>query len=141
MDEWITVIAKAQQPDGYLATQIGSDPSKRFLMPHQHELYSMGHLLTAACIHHRVTGKDNFLDIARKTADFLYRTFRPRPPKLVHFPWNPSVYMGLIEMHRTTRDPRYLIYGSLDSAAVIGRLWELVFVPAERERIIAKWML
>lgn len=63
------------------------------------------------------------------------------PPKLVHFPWNPSVCMGLIEMHRTTRDPRYLIYGSLDSAAVIGRFWEFVFVPAEQGRIIAKWTL
>jgi len=108
MDEWIAVIAKAQEGDGYLATQVGRDPARRFVMPHRHELYCMGHLLTAACIHHRVTGKRSFLDIARKTADFLYRTFQPRPPKLVHFPWNPSVYMGLIEMHRTTREPRYL---------------------------------
>jgi DUF1680 family protein len=68
----------------------------------------MGHLLTAACIHHRVTGKDNFLRIARKTADYLYKQFKPRPPRLVHFPWNPSVYMGLIELYRTTREQRYL---------------------------------
>lgn len=108
MDEWITIIAKAQQPDGYLATQIGKDPSKRFQMPHFHELYSMGHLLTAACVHHRVTGKTNFLSVATRLADLLYRTFQPRPANLVHFPWNPSVYMGLIEMYRTTREPKYL---------------------------------
>ncbi len=108
MDEWIDIIAKAQCPDGYIATQVGNDTTKRFEMPHRHELYCMGHLLTAACIHHRVTGKDSFLNIARKTADFLYKEFKPRPPKLVHFPWNPSAYMGLIELYRTTHEKRYL---------------------------------
>ena len=108
MDEWISIIAKAQAPDGYIATQTGNNSVNRLKMPHRHELYCMGHLLTAACIHYRVTGKDSFLGIARKTGDFLYEQFQPRPPRLVHFPWNPSAYMGLVELHRTTRDDRYL---------------------------------
>ncbi len=108
MDEWIDIIAKAQAPDGYIATQIGNDTTNRLKMPHKHELYCMGHLLTTACIHHRVTGKDTFLRIARKTGDYLYKQFQPRPPRLVHFPWNPSAYMGLIELYRTTREQRYL---------------------------------
>ncbi|MHC4088229.1 MAG: glycoside hydrolase family 127 protein [Planctomycetota bacterium] len=108
MDDWINIIAKAQAPDGYIATQTGNDTANRLKMPHIHELYCMGHLLTAACIHHRVTGKDNFLRIAHKTADYLYEQFQPRPPRLVHFPWNPSAYMGLIELYRTTREKRYL---------------------------------
>jgi len=108
MDEWIDIIAKAQAPDGYIATQIGNDTANRLKMPHIHELYCMGHLMTAACIHHRVSGKDNFLGIARKTGDFLYEQFQPRPPRLVHFPWNPSAYMGLIELYRTTLEQRYL---------------------------------
>lgn len=108
MDEWIDIIAKAQAPDGYIATQVGNDITKRLQMPHIHELYCMGHLLTAACIHNRVTGKDSFLTIARKTGDFLYEQFQPRPHRLVHFPWNPSTYMGLIELYRTTREKRYL---------------------------------
>ena len=31
----------------------------------------MGHLMTAASVHHRVTGKDSFLAVARKLADYL----------------------------------------------------------------------
>ena len=56
MDEWIAIIAKAQDEDGYISTNIGHDKAKRLQMPYLHECYNMGHLLTAACIHHRVTG-------------------------------------------------------------------------------------
>jgi len=108
MDEWIGVIAKAQDADGYISTNIGRNKKGRLQMPYRHELYNMGHLLTAACIHRRATGKDRFLRIARKLGDYLYAQFKPRPKRLVHFAWNPSQIMGLIELYRTTRDRRYL---------------------------------
>jgi uncharacterized protein len=73
-----------------------------------HELYNMGHLLTAACIHHRVTGKNNFLNVARKLADHLCTVFEPRPKELAHFCFNPSNIMGVAELYRTTGDERYL---------------------------------
>ncbi len=108
MDEWIAVIAEAQDEDGYISTNVGHDRKKRLQMPYFHELYNMGHLLTAACIHHRVTGKSNFLDVAEKLADFLHSQWKPNPPRLVHFPWNPSAYMGLVEMYRITGKGKYL---------------------------------
>jgi len=108
MDEWIGVIARAQAPDGYLSTNIQLTPKRRLANPHHHEMYNMGHLLTAACIHHRATGKDSFLKVARKLGDYLYRTFQPRPAKLAHFGWNPSNIMGLAELYRTTGEKRYL---------------------------------
>ncbi len=74
---------------------------------HDHELYNMGHLMTAACIHHRVTGKDSFLKMARKTGDCLYETFKDRKPELAHFGFNPSHIMGLVELYRTTGDRKF----------------------------------
>lgn len=123
MDEVIEVIGKAQQPDGYIHTSIiighGTRTSRtrevhfegktaRFQSLSDHELYNMGHLMTAACIHYRATGKSSLLDIAKKTGDCLYRTFIPREQRLAHFGFNPSNIMGAVELYRTTADAKYL---------------------------------
>lgn len=108
MDAWIKIIGKAQEPDGYISTNIGHDKSKRFQRVNAHEMYNMGHLLTAACIHYRVTGKENFLKIAKKNADFLCRQWKAEPVRMARFPWNPSVFMGMAEMYRATREVKYL---------------------------------
>jgi DUF1680 family protein len=108
MDHWIRVIAQAQSPDGYLSTNFWDDPEGRLQMPYRHEMYNMGHLLTAASVHYQATGKTMFLDVARRNADFLYEQSSPRPPRLVHFPWNPSAHMGLIDLYRVTGEKRYL---------------------------------
>ena len=108
LDEIISVIAQAQQPDGYLSTPITIKGMKPFSNRRYHELYNSGHLLTSACIHHRVTGKTNFLEIAIKHADHLYRLFQPQPDHLKRFGFNQTQIMGLVELYRTTKDERYL---------------------------------
>jgi DUF1680 family protein len=108
LDELIQVIARAQDPDGYLCTQIQLTDKARWQRRNHHELYNMGHLMTSACVHHRVTGKDDFLRVACKLADYLYDLFAPRPRQLIHFGWNPSHIMGLVDLYRATDDPRYL---------------------------------
>ena len=108
LDDWVAVIAKAQAPDGYISMNVQLTEKTRFAKPHHHELYNMGHLLTAAAVHHRMTGKDSFLAVGRKLGDFLVRTFGPRPPELAHFGWNPSNIMGLVDLYRETGDRRYL---------------------------------
>ena len=108
MDRIIDVIARAQQPDGYIASQTTVRGWQRFENAKHHELYTMGHLITAACIHHRITGKTTLLDVARKTADYIYETFKGRDPKLADFPRNPSIIMAGVELYRTTGRKRYL---------------------------------
>lgn len=109
MDHWIGLIAKTQAPDGYINTQIQLNPQrKRWDKRIHHELYNIGHLFTAACVHHTATGNNNFLAVACKLADYIYGVFQPRPTELAHFGWNPSNIMGLVDLHRVTGEPRYL---------------------------------
>ncbi len=108
LDEIIEVIGKAQEDDGYLSTQITLTDAERWSNRQYHELYNSGHLLTSACIHHRVTGQRNFLEIAIKHANYLYRTFKTQPKELARFGFNQTQVMGLVELYRTTRNKEYL---------------------------------
>lgn len=108
LDEWIKIIAQAQEPDGYIQTQVQLKGLKRFGNRQYHEMYNAGHLFTTACIHNRVTGKNTFLDIATKYADYLYKTFMPQPDSLKRFGFNQTQIMGLTELYRTTGNKNYL---------------------------------
>ena len=67
----------------------------------------------AACIHHRLTGKTNLLDVAVRTADCVWQTRKGRDPELAHFPCNPSIIMGAVDLYRTTGNTIYLDMANL----------------------------
>ena len=109
LDELIAVIARAQDEDGYICTQIQLNPKKRrWSRRRHHEEYNIGHLFTSAAAHYQATGQINFLNVAVKLGNYLYTVFAPRPPELAHFGWNPSNIMGLVDLYRATKDQRYL---------------------------------
>jgi DUF1680 family protein len=113
MDEAIRVIAKCQRPDGYLNTQatikaMNTGKSTAFQDRLNFESYNLGHLMTAACVHYRATGKTSMLDLAKKATDYLYNFYQRSSPELARNAICPSHYMGVVEMYRTTKDARYL---------------------------------
>lgn len=117
IDKVISVIGRAQQNDGYIFTRLALDKrrggaeARPFEKATDFETYNCGHLMTAACLHYRITGKRSFLDIAVKLSDFLCGAFAHPTPDLARFDICPSHYMGIIEMYRTTGDTRYLELG------------------------------
>jgi len=114
IDFGIDAIAAAQRADGYLHTpeliaeRRGDPNAAPFQDRNNFEMYNLGHLFTAAAVHHRVTGKTNLLTVARKAADFLCATFSNATPEVARSSVCPSHYMGLVDLYRETREPRYL---------------------------------
>ncbi|MBD3375192.1 glycoside hydrolase family 127 protein [candidate division KSB1 bacterium] len=114
MDEIIPLIAASQRRDGYIHTPViiqqrqNKNDAKEFRERLDFETYNMGHLMTAASVHYRATGKTALLDVAVKATDFLYDFYKRSSPELARNAICPSHYMGVVEMYRTVRDPRYL---------------------------------
>jgi uncharacterized protein len=113
MDDAIAVIAKAQKEDGYIYTksiieQKNTGKKEMFDDKLSFEAYNFGHLMTAACVHYRATGKTSLLDVAKKATDFLIHFYNTATPEQARNAICPSHYMGITEMYRTTRDIKYL---------------------------------
>ena len=101
-------IGRAQQPDGYLHTKTiiahRHDPDVRPLAQRMDfETYNLGHLMTFACVHHRLTGDDTYLRIATRAADYLIGVAEREPGRLADCNICPSHYM---EWSRSTGPPR-----------------------------------
>jgi DUF1680 family protein len=117
------LIADAQAKDGYITThtQIGyglMGPKsyelhefkhpKRFATCRFHETYNMGHLMTLATTHYRVTGDSTLLNVAIKVGDFLDKQFPTTSKETSNMDFNPTHIMGLMELYRCTKDQKYL---------------------------------
>ncbi len=117
LDDIIAVIAQAQMTNGYIDTwvqwrmQEKNSKMTPFSDRGHWEVYNMGQLLTAASVHYRVTGKTNFLTVARKAADCLDKVFEKPTPELALHNVCASHYMGILDLYRVTGEPRYLELG------------------------------
>lgn len=117
LDDLIALIAKAQEPDGYLYTTRtadpvhpapGAGPERWSNLRVSHELYNVGHMYEAAVAHFQATGKRSFLAIAEKNAALLLRTFGSGPGQRRGFPGHQEIEIGLAKLYRVTGDRAYL---------------------------------
>jgi len=115
LDELIAVIAKAQEPDGYIFTTRtispdnpapGSGKERWSNLRVSHELYNVGHMYEAAAAHFLATGERSFLDIAVRNADLLVNTFGPGKRRA--FPGHQEIEIGLAKLCRITGNQKYL---------------------------------
>lgn len=114
MDEIIEMLTKVQRPDGYIHTPVIIEERNRtnqevaFQDRLNFETYNLGHLMTAACVHYRATGKTTLLEMAVKATDFLQNFYETASAELARNAICPSHYMGVVEMYRTTGNADYL---------------------------------
>lgn len=116
LDSLIRIVGEAQENDGYLYTARTMKPKSipemsgnvRFVneQENSHELYNLGHLYEAACTWFEATGKKDLLNIATRSADFLYSVFIEG--KLVRYPGHEEIETGLARLYRTTGNPHYI---------------------------------
>jgi hypothetical protein len=116
IDDLIALIAKNQQPDGYLFPARTVNPAKpapgigseRWMYENtgSHETYNSGHLFEAAVAHFQATGSRALLDVAIKNANLLVKTFGPTGRQ--DAPGHEIVEMALVRLSLATGDRRYL---------------------------------
>lgn len=118
IDSILTLVAAAQEPDGYLFTARTMNPahphewagSKRWekVEDLSHEFYNLGHMVEGAIAHYQATGKRNFLDIAIRYADCVCREIGDKPGQTVAVPGHQIAEMALAKLYLVTGDGRYL---------------------------------
>jgi uncharacterized protein len=109
-DEVVSLLARAQQPDGYLHAYVTNNkktPWDPGFLDGSHDGYVLGHLIEAAIAYHAATGKRAFLDIACKAADQAWQHFLG-PNGQPGFCGHAELEMALVELYRVTREPHYL---------------------------------
>ena len=106
-EQAITLLERAQQPDGYLNSYYQTTEHNRFTdFTHGHELYCAGHLTQAAIAWKRAVGDDRLLLVARMFVDELCDRFLARGEE--GLPGHPEIETALVELFRETLDSRYL---------------------------------
>src|SRR5688572_2348604 len=107
-DEVISLVAAAQQPNGYLNSyyQVVEPERKWSDLDFSHELYCAGHLIQAAIAFKRAVGDERLLKIASRYVDHIESVFGPG--KKEEACGHPEIEMALVELSRLTGEKRYL---------------------------------
>lgn len=116
LDEIISLIAAAQESDGYLRTPHtiywlrGGKSVKQprwSRLDGDLELYSLGHMIEGAVAHYRATCKTSLLNVAIKSADLIDRLFgigkAIRGVDMI-----PEIELSLVKLYEVTGERRYI---------------------------------
>lgn len=110
IDDVVARIAAAQEPDGYFNSYFQRRaPEQRFRnLRDWHELYCAGHLIEGAVAYAAATGKTELLEVMRRYADLMTRTFGSGPGMKPGYCGHEEVELALVKLARFTGEKRYL---------------------------------
>lgn len=109
VEETIDKIEANQCADGYFNIYFTAiEPSKRWQLRSQHELYCAGHLMEAAVAWKHATGRDRFLKIMCKYADYIDRVFRQEGSAAFTTPGHEEIELALVKLYHATGEKKYL---------------------------------
>lgn len=154
LDKYIAIIARGQEPDGYLTTWrtinpaaapaswVGKCKQRWDNLEMSHELYNSGHLFEAAATHYYATGKKNFLNIALKNADLLVKVFSA--PDNYDIPGHEIVETGLIKLYLITGNKDYFslakkfidLRGTSEHRKPRGEYWQDAKPVLEQDEVV-----
>ncbi len=115
VDSLVTLVAAAQENDGYLYTTRTIDPlnmapgagRERWIDERvSHELYNAGHMYEAAVAHHLATGTYTFINVALRNAELVYNEFGWGKREIA--PGHQEIEIGLIKLYRLTGERKWL---------------------------------
>jgi len=154
LDKYIAIIARGQEPDGYLTTWrtinpaiapaswVGVCKERWDNLAMSHELYNAGHLYEAAATHYYATGKKNFLNIALKNADLMLKVFGAKDNYDV--PGHEIIETGLIKLYLITGNKDYFklakkfidLRGTSEHRKPRGAYWQDQVPVAEQDEAV-----
>ncbi len=102
-------IEKNQCDDGYFNIYFQAiEPSKRYTNRHDHELYCAGHLMEAAVAYYDATGRDRFLKLMEKYADYIEKVFVKENSAVFQTPGHEEIELALVRLYEATGKKKYL---------------------------------
>ena len=112
VDLVLTLIERAQEPDGYLNTYVQGDATKTRWsnLVWSHELYCAGHMFQAAVALGRGAGNDRLLEVAKRFADRILEDLGDR---VDGYDGHAEIETALVELYRLTNDQRYLDFAEV----------------------------
>lgn len=108
LDEYVALMARAQEPDGYLFTynQIRFPGVRWKNLLIEHELYCHGHFIEAGISHFEATGRKDLLVLAERSAGLVVREFRDAGKERTS--GHEEIELALIKLYRLTGKREYL---------------------------------
>ena len=108
-DEVIDAICAAQREDGYLFTYYTlTGLEKRWSDMGYHEDYCLGHMLEGAIAYYQATGKDKWLNAAKRALDQMMSVIGPGKKHWVT--GHQELELALMRLYRLTGESSYMAY-------------------------------